>query len=272
MTISDQICYSTVRIETQMTNGGRSTGTGFYFNFLNDKDAGTCVPCIITNKHVIEGAVSGIMFMTYKLNDGTEHSEKVVINDFIKPWLFHPDHNVDLCVLPIAFIIGILDSRNKKLFYIALDESLIPNQSQLEDLMAMEDIVMVGYPNGIWDEVNNKPILRRGITATHPKRNFNNEKKFLIDMACFPGSSGSPILIMNHGGYVDNLGNLNWGKSRLFLLGILYAGPIYNAKGEMHFGNIPSITTSIPNNLGLVIKSERIMEMESLIKSSLGEG
>lgn len=52
---------------------------------------------------------------------------------------------------------------------------------------------MVGYPDGIWDEFNNQPIVRRGITATHPKNDFNGKGEFLIDAVCFPGSSGSPV-------------------------------------------------------------------------------
>ncbi len=44
---------------------------------------------------------------------------------------------------------------------------------------------MIGYPNGIWDEANNMPIIRRGITATHPNFNYNGKPEFMIDAACF---------------------------------------------------------------------------------------
>ena len=122
---------------------------------------------------------------------------------------------------------------------------------------------MVGYPDGIWDEFNNQPIIRRGITATHPKNDFNGKNEFLIDAACFPGSSGSPVLILYQGGYVDKKGNLNWGGSRVMLLGIMYAGPQHTAEGNISFAAIPKAYTSIPNNLGLVIKSSRLMEFKS---------
>jgi len=58
---------------------------------------------------------------------------------------------------------------------------------QLGELSAIEDIIMIGYPDGIWDSINNQPIIRRGITATQPKNNFNGKQEFLIDAACFPG-------------------------------------------------------------------------------------
>lgn len=91
----------------------------------------------------------------------------------------------------------------------------------------------------------------------------------MIDIAAFPGSSGSPVLIFNEGGYRDKKGNMYWGNSRIILLGVLYAGPQATATGEIIMTpNIqrPIAVSQIPNNLGLVIKSERILELENLFK------
>ena len=96
----------------------------------------------------------------------------------------------------------------------------------------------------------------------------------MADAACFPGSSGSPVLICNVGGYRDKQGNLNWGSSRIFLLGILYAGPQLTVTGEIKVVNIPNMQqkqlaiSHIPNNLGYVIKSERIMDFAPILKRS----
>ncbi len=54
---------------------------------------------------------------------------------------------------------------------------------------------------------------------------------------------------------------------RLIFLGILYAGPQHNAKGEIEIVDVPVIQkpiaiSRIPNNLGLIIKSERLIELE----------
>lgn len=265
LSLADQLCYSTVRIECT-TKNGRSTGTGFFFNFLYNKETHENVPCIVTNKHVVDGAIEGVFVLTCIDSQGNEYLHRVNIADFRQAWIFHPKQDVDLCIMPINPVFELSRKQGHNPFYIALHNDIIPTQSQLDDLTALEDIIMIGYPDGIWDSVNNKPILRKGITATHPKRNFNGEKKFLIDAACFPGSSGSPVLIFNQGSYSNKNGSVIIG-SRVILLGVLHAGPQHTAQGQIRFANIPTTFTSIPNNLGLVIKSEEMMIFDSILKS-----
>lgn len=262
---AEQLCYSTVRIECT-TKIGRSTGTGFFFNFLDNKETHEKVPCIVTNKHVVDGVVEGILVLTCLDSQEKEYLHRVNISDFRQAWIFHPNHDVDLCIMPINPIFELTRQQGHKPFYVALHKDIIPTKAQLEDLSALEDIIMIGYPDGIWDAVNNKPILRKGITATHPKRDFNGEKKFLIDAACFPGSSGSPVLILNQGRYSNKAGTVIIG-SRVILLGVLHAGPQHTAQGQIRFANIPTNITSIPNNLGLVIKSEELIIFDSILKN-----
>lgn len=199
------------------------------------------------------------------MKDGTEYLHRVSIPNFRQSWIFHPKKEIDLCIMPFQPIVEVVSAQGHKPFYIALYADLIPSIQQLEELSALEDIIMIGYPDGIWDSVNNKPILRKGITATHPKRDFNGEKKFLIDAACFPGSSGSPVLILNQGSYSDSKGNVYIG-SRVMFLGVLHAGPQHTAQGEIRFANIPTTVTSIPNNLGLVIKSDELFIFNDILK------
>ena len=273
LSISEQLTYSTIRIECEDVNGNLSTGTGYFFKFKENKETGEHITALITNKHVINNAQNGKLIFTMSSKEGkpidTDHYP-VIVNDFEKSWIMHPDEDVDLCIFPIAGLLNDLRSKNINLFYIPIDLSFLPTKEQLEDLSALEEVIMIGYPNGIWDAYNNKPILRKGVTATQPILDYNGKKEFMIDMACFPGSSGSPVFIFNEGGYQDKKGKTFMGESRIIFLGTLYAGPQYVAIGEIDIVNISTETkpisiSQIPINLGLVIKHDRILELEELL-------
>lgn len=268
---SEQLAHATVRIETSHNDGSIGTGTGFFFNFAG-KEPGLRIPTIVTNKHVVADAPIGKVHLTFK----DEHGEQAVgkhlalqIENFSPAWVGHPDPSVDLCVLPINPMLAHLDSQGQRFFFVPLDETLIPTHEELADLMALEDILMIGYPNGIWDSTNNMPILRRGVTATHPRLDYEGRKEFVIDAACFPGSSGSPVFLFNQGTWSTRQG-ANIGGTRIKLLGLLYAGPQHTASGEVRIVNVPTqqravAFSTIPNNLGFVIKSERLNEMRATL-------
>jgi hypothetical protein len=91
----------------------------------------------------------------------------------------------------------------------------------LKGLDAVEEVLFIGYPCGIWDARNLLPIVRRGITATPIYIDFSGRKQFLIDASVFPGSSGSPVFIYNAGIYWDKKSGSTVVGHRLFFLGIL---------------------------------------------------
>jgi hypothetical protein len=62
---------------------------------------------------------------------------------------------------------------------------------------------------------------------------------------------------------------MNLGGMRLKLLGILYAGPQHTATGEIEIVNVPVkqqpvAISRIPSNLGIVIKSEKLLDFENI--------
>lgn len=273
LSITEQLSYSTVRLECE-TPSGLSTGTGFFFKFLENENGH--VPVIVTNKHVIQNATAGRFIITKSDAQGnplqTDHFAVNITADFQHFWRQHPGADVDLCAMPLAPIVNSATQHGQKLFYREFDKSLLPTKEQKNDFHALEDVLMVGYPNGIWDSVNNQPIFRKGTTATHPNIDYNGKKEFMIDVACFPGSSGSPVMIYNASGYTTRQGNVMMGNPRLILMGILYAGPQHTATGEIRIVNVPQLQvptaiSRIPNNLGLVIKSERLLELEKLFEN-----
>lgn len=270
----NQLVHATVRIECFDDHGNGSSGTGFFFAFCKDGDEH--VPCVVTNKHVVRGARVGQFHLTAKASSGGPdlgNHVPIRLNDFESMWIFHPDPAIDLAVFPIGPILHQARSQGLDFFYTWLDSNIIPGEDFLHKLSVMEEIVMIGYPNGIWDSVHNLPILRRGTTATHPRLKYNGKPEFMIDAACFPGSSGSPVFIANIGHYVSEDGGLVAG-SRLGLLGVLYAGPQHTAEGEIRIVPVPTDTkpvalSRIPNNLGLVISASKVIEFDSLLRQKL---
>jgi len=268
---SEQLTYSTVRIECEYPDGGIGTGTGFFFRFAEQQDKH--VPAIVTNKHVIEGATRGKIHFNLADNQGLPlmaNHVAIMIDNFQSAWIPHPIPDIDLCAMPIAPLLNQATQEGKRVFFITLDRSLIPPSSELAELTALEEIIMIGYPNGIWDALNNMPIIRKGITATHPNVDYNGKKEFMIDAACFPGSSGSPVFLFNFGTYATKSGTTVVG-SRIKLLGVLYAGPQHTATGEIEIVDVPTrqraVTISrIPNNLGLVIKSQRLLDFDTVFR------
>lgn len=268
---AEQLAHSTVRIECDLADGRIGTGTGFFYSL--DRNGDQHVPVIVTNKHVVEGALRGRFLLT--LQDGAGGPaigthKAFELDAFQQRWTAHPDANVDLCVMPIAPLLHEAQKTKTSFFFATLDKSLIPTASDIEDMVGLENVTMVGYPNGLWDSVNNLPIFRKGVLATDFKYDWNGKKEFLIDAACFPGSSGSPVLLFDIGSYQTRKGNF-MGSSRIKLLGVLYAGPQHTVEGEIKVVLVPTqqkavSVAGIPNNLGIMIRSEQLNAFEGMFK------
>lgn len=272
LSISEQLMHLTIRLECELYDGSISTGTGFLFSFTIDEE--THIPLLVTNKHVVQDSKK-LSFVLTKANNGhpiVGQVEKIIIEqNFDQYWILHPDPNIDLAVLPLSQIYRDLQNRNISIYAPALNETFIPDQKIKKSLSGINDIYMIGYPNGIWDSHNNMPIVRRGITATNVNHNYQGEPIFVIDCACFPGSSGSPIVLYDEGHFSsDEKGlSINTGP-RLMLLGILFAGPQHTAQGEIHvidtpLKQVPISLSRIPNNLGFVIQADKLLDFKKIL-------
>lgn len=270
ISISERMMFNTVRLVASDS----SSGTGYFYNFVIDNKI---VPVIITNKHVVNYNSNETMTFYLHLRNGENESNESYQVTLTLNWIFHSKKDLCFCFVNPVFEF-VKKQTGKDVFYIAIDETILPSQKMLEELSALEELVMVGYPIGLWDKNNNFPIFRKGYTASHPAIDFNESGIGLVDMACFPGSSGSPIYILNEGGYKDKVGNLNWGQSRIIFIGTLFSGPIYDATGKLVVTDIPTSNqvveshTGIMVNLGYYIKSSEILEFKNIIKEILEQG
>ncbi|MDC5486585.1 serine protease [Acinetobacter baumannii] len=267
LTNSEYLLYSTIKITSLSQGNIVSYGTGFFF-FFNEQE-NTSVKALVTNKHVIAGADE--IFIKFHLasangiNKEEFYGVKISLNNIV---IKHPDENVDLCAILISHVIKEAFEKGTPVTASFLGMQNIPEDSDWQYFDHIEEVTMVGCPNGLSDVVNNLPLVRRGITATSPSKSYNGRPEFMIDLACFPGSSGSPVFLYNNNNsYYDGKSkNIIWG-TRLKLVGILYAGPQYTNKGEIILNKGPEFQVASMMHLGVVIKSSELKKIEQLIIS-----
>lgn len=259
MSVAEELLYSTVKITAYLNGKAHGTGTGFFTAFDNDGE--NCFLALVTNKHVIEKSDQIKIICHVKNNEGEPSGNfvelSIGIND--KQVIYHPDTKIDLCAISIAGLINQAIDQGMPIFYKFLDLSLIPNTDDWQYFDAIEEVTMIGCPNGISDEVNHLPIIRKGITASSLAKLYNGKQEFMVDMACFPGSSGSPIFLYDKKGYLDRKTNTYYmDKSRIHLVGILYAGPLINNNGQVILAQPPQVTVAAMMHLGNAIRSTEL--------------
>jgi Trypsin-like peptidase domain len=272
MTIAEGLSYSTLRLDVKLRNGRVGNGTGFIYKF---EDGGKYFLALVTCRHIFEGGVSIRFHITRAEGNGPGTAHDIIdIDDIQSYWLPHPDPTIDLAVMPLGPLFHALDQTGSKPYICLLEEKNLARPADLSELSPGDEILMIGYPNGIWDEVNNMPIFRRGILATHAAKNYNGNPEFLIDAACFPGSSGSPVFLHRFV-YVDRrLNRLAWDTSgrQTKLLGILHSGPQYVATGELEVvtvntASVPVSQTPLMLNLGIVVRAEKLVDFIPILRT-----
>lgn len=285
----ERMMFSTVLLEVETHNGARGTGTAFRFQFK--LDGKYPISTLITNKHVIEGAAKGRFVMHTADVEGevarpSGGFHEVVLDNMESHWIHHPSSSVDLCALWLDPIRKEAEDSGTPLFDPTLDESMIWSDERLETLDAVEEVTMFGYPNALWDHKNNLPLLRRGVTATHPAIDFCGDSTTVIDIACFPGSSGSPVMWIDDGTGRPFKGGscvISGGGMKIVLLGVLFAGPVYRSFGEVVTEPVPTSCARTVNdqmiNLGYIVKAKELFglrdhiysEFRSVIEQTIGE-
>lgn len=262
--IIDEVVHMTLRLEVTDKAGNASSGTGFVVGV--DPDAqGRTMPLLITNKHVIEGAVSSrIVFTSRKPTENAPDIGKLVradISQFDRGWIGHPDPNVDLAAMPLPPLIDHLRKAGIQPFFRQFHLSHVADSIYFSGLLAIEPITMIGYPDGLWDSSHNLPISRRGTTATPLFINHNGAPEFMIDCACFPGSSGSPVFLLDAAGYVAKTGAFV-AEPRFKLVGVMSSGPYSESDGHIvkpDGGEGMTVKNKMYLNLGYCIKADQLL-------------
>lgn len=268
----DEIFYCTTPV-TVTTEQGTVSGTGFFFHFCT-RYFSLPAPALVTNKHVLHGARRVAFPLNLAVIDDRERFDaefqtfEAAIDECVV--IDHPNGDIDLCAILLGPFIDAAKARTgRETALFCADPKVLASAEEFDALRPLDSVVMIGYPRGLWDNCNNQPICRRGVLATRPALDFQGRPEFLIDLACFPGSSGSPVYLYDVGSYMGPDG-IVLGQGRTRLLGVLYAGPMYDAKGHLHPVPVPTsgipFSAEVPMHLGFVIKAQEVLKLDEPIK------
>lgn len=261
-TIAKKLLFNTVRVDTVLEDGTEGSGTAFV---IAHKSVHGLRRFIVTNRHLVDGVRSGGLVFT-QARDGQPLIGvrfELEIEEFPDAWFVHPDPDIDLAIVPLAPLEHAASEQGVQLYYHSIDTTLVPDTSIVKAFDALEEILFVGYPNGVWDHVNLLPIMRRGTTATPIEMNFEGQSEFIIDAAVYPGSSGSPVYLYRPEGTPP----AGLTRAPLYFLGVISSVFFREEENQLVPGPVPArestgmVRQSEMIDLGLVIKSTKVVSL-----------
>ncbi|SOD19114.1 S1 family peptidase [Nitrosomonas ureae] len=277
MPIEHALVRSTVRLLAGPQGGAAtSTGTGFFYQATHPTTNMAKV-LIVTNKHVVKGAdvVHFVLSSAPAVAalDGQHQplgrKDQTIVWPLAGNLLSHPDPDIDLCGIDVTIPAGMLIQAGSQLRSMFINSSWLPQEADKVGIRDIEQVLVVGYPKGLWDDHNNMPIARTGTTATHPLAHYQGKKNFLVDVAAFSGSSGSPVFSYETPMYRTRDGSYTPGTKVQFV-GIVWGVIEASTSGELKVVEIPSALTSVPVlntslNLAIALHAEIIKDLDELV-------
>lgn len=212
---------------------------------------------LVTCNHVIDEAESLSFDIRRRLgNDPVREPtfSNIIIDMQSSVVLRHPTE--DLCAIFVHPYMKVWNDRDGAWpFIYAFGTNHVCDPNTLD---ALEEIVMIGCPSGIYDDVNNHAVMRKGVTASHPGFHYKGRKQFLVDCASHTGSSGSPIVRYGSLFFDRERGSYNLAMHpRIALLGMLIEGFDDAEEGGQHM------------DLGKAVSAEAILEVMSMAEQFL---
>lgn len=262
-------------------------GSAVYVHFDNQSASGfmvchaytekLCHVFLITNRHAIppEGRRANIHVRVTKRNSATSEIKDMAVpvvgadGKYLSTIRVNPRFDV----VAIKITQNLKDNSADCCF---VDTNLFATREVVakEKLTLGDEIFLLGYPAGIYEEKNTSPILRQGVIATDPKEDFSVNQNlqrefrlppsipgFLIDANVFPGSSGSMVILKPQlftqpaEGVVEARG-----RTPFYVLGVV-------------FGSLPITDSAIGAKqrmgLGIVLSADTILDTIKLFDPHL---
>lgn len=255
--------WSAIRLETISNEDEKFRGTSFLFGKrINEK---LILPFLVTTRHMVENQKKGLLFFASQENKELKGKDSISlpIHNFENRWHFHPNNEVDIAILSFSSIIEHIKKERPDVLFNFIHDTYIPSEEDIQGLDASEDLLFIGFPEGLYDTKNKNAVIRKGISATPIELDYELRKEFLIDGPIFHGSSGSPVFIYGDKLEWNENGTMKGFINRSYFVGLISQGKSLVTDGKIITKNssstkVPRIETSF--HMGHVLKSELIVE------------
>jgi len=232
--ITTLVIATTPKIQTQ--------GTAFFYQELAPKTKEgpqwrrVKETWLVTNRHVVLPKINNrevipdeFSFHLRKIENGRFIWEPITLrkDELIERALFHKDDSIDVCVIRVLDLIinRIQTNPSKYMSWYAVDKEKLPGNNNIF-VEVGDDVLVIGYPRGYYDNVHLYPIVKSGIIASRWGTPFRGKPYFLIDIKLFPGSSGSIVVSKPQQlAIVDE--KLMYAKEKQFAFLGIYSGELF---------------------------------------------
>ena len=224
-----KMLFNIVKLSIKTKSGKSSIGTSFFYKV---ERKGIERNLLITNKHVLEDAIEITFFLhTSFEKPGSIRKLTMSGENLMSVSTFHP-YNQDLCAIDVTNYIKSED----KFYSLNSDYLLIEEDQELKKIV--ENVYIIGYPEGLEDVINKLPVITVGTTASSLSINYNGDSLIMLNAFSMPGSSGSPVFVERDG--------------RKLLIGLIVGLSLDNLERPIY-------------NLSYAIKSNSIVELEKQV-------
>jgi hypothetical protein len=148
------------------------------------------------------------VYFNLKTGEYSARSFEEIKNSHNVEWITHPDHDVDIAMIPFGMNVATDDIFRipKNLF------------APIEKLYETCPVMFLSFQPDIPTGKRISPVFRSGIIST-----INDDRTFYIDAAAFPGNSGGPLYVRPSPFYYDESSQLTIGANPLngFFIGVI---------------------------------------------------
>ncbi len=244
MVLDQQLLFMTTLINAKWQ---KSTGTasGFFFQMEEPKDTEEAIGnfWLITNRHAIydEDETTHIYQLADSLTFRVRLEDKntkqlswieITLNqdELLKKVKALPETKIDVVAIDVCEETNKAIDKypNMDMYISTITPQTLSDKSKF-DIEVCDDLMVIGYPRGYYDEKNLYPIVKNGTIASMWGTDFRGHKGFAIDAKLFPGSSGSLVITKPTRETLDENGYLAYKVNKLFYcLGIFSGEPLFD--------------------------------------------